>query len=403
MFRFTIRQMLQAVTLVAILLMLGLSENSRQRFSMIECLSYSRDGTKLLVSRLDSQDAGVSFKSYRANISRAVSVIDAKSGRPLRSVRDELVTGNQGPGRLFWSPGRTSVSFDRASDSIVVQDFGGGQLSIYSPDEKVQIRRPAAQSHMSTSISVCAAGNLVAFGDAETFSVIDLSSGILVNKFATSRAWPANLDLRIAANGRAKLLISGRDRVECWDVSSGKEDYEVHWSRDLYPHIAAMLLDNFNFFIAATGEGLKMYDRDGNVAATFSDADDIQACAISSDQSLVAVSRWKAVEIIDLQSQVKLRDFLLPSTTTLAFSPDASQLAAGHDKGQIMAIDPITGRTVWSAAAPRHTSAFHRETWHWSIPALSLIAWTYATWKLGKRKLAAERIDRASRDSSIQW
>src|SRR4029077_20531862 len=100
--RFSLRQLLMGVAFAAILLAFTQTEGCGQRYTLIECVSVSPDGSRLIVSRLGARDAETPLKLYKANVSRTVSVLDVSDGSNGRIVHSDVRFGNQGPAFQLW-------------------------------------------------------------------------------------------------------------------------------------------------------------------------------------------------------------------------------------------------------------------------------------------------------------
>lgn len=78
--RFTLTQLLMGIALVAILLLLTQSEGCGERYTIIECISFSSDGSRIAVSKLQARDARIPMKAYKADVSRTISLLSSNGG-----------------------------------------------------------------------------------------------------------------------------------------------------------------------------------------------------------------------------------------------------------------------------------------------------------------------------------
>ncbi|GAF69573.1 unnamed protein product, partial [marine sediment metagenome] len=95
--QFTLTQMLMGTALVAILLGFTQTEGCGRRYVRIECVSFSRDGSRIAVSKLNARDARITLKRYKADVARTLSLLNSSDGTTERRIHQDFLAGNQGP------------------------------------------------------------------------------------------------------------------------------------------------------------------------------------------------------------------------------------------------------------------------------------------------------------------
>ena len=70
MSRFTLTQLFMGTALVAILLVFTQTEGCGRSFTLVECVSFSTDGSRIAVSKLNARDAQTPGKLYMTDVRR---------------------------------------------------------------------------------------------------------------------------------------------------------------------------------------------------------------------------------------------------------------------------------------------------------------------------------------------
>ena len=127
--RFSLSQLLMGTALIAILLILPQTEGCGTRYAMVETLSFSSDGTRILTTKLTARNSRTSGKFYKSNVARTVSWIDASTGASRGVVHQDFEPGNCGPAFGMWRVGRRSALCNPSNDQVAFSAFRGGRPS----------------------------------------------------------------------------------------------------------------------------------------------------------------------------------------------------------------------------------------------------------------------------------
>lgn len=375
--RFGLAQLLMAVALIAILLAFSQVEGCGQHFSRIECVSYSPSGAQIVVSRLDARDSMTPMKLYLADVSRTVSILDAKTGSTIRIVKQDLRPGNCGPAFHLWRAHRTSVTF-QSENEIVVQEFGGGTLAVYAADGVRPSRQFKSLSQPAANIAMSRDGSLLVAGGMHGVSIIDFKSDSLIQGFqADDDPFLGSPILSISRDNR-RLAVAGYDGVQLLGADTqGKFSERVFTLDDADIHIRALAFFPDGSLLVATNEWLRQYGDSGKMIRSITDGSTVYACSTSSDGTQVAAYGDSGTQIYDASSGKLIHT--LDHLACLAFAPGEHDLACADRGGTVKLVDTDTGRILWATTAPG------RYRVPWIAPASALCIWFLLAYRVARK------------------
>jgi WD40 repeat protein len=376
--RFSMTQMLMGVGLIAIVLSLFRSEGCGRREMVIESVSFSPDGARLLVSRMDSRRTGVVDNQYVSNQARTISVLDAASGDATIILRQDVRLRGREPPLGQWNSGRASAYFSVSAASIIVHDLSNNAIYIYPEDGRGPHRLLSGADQPVLSSVVSRSAPLLAVIDRGGLTIVDLAIDSRIRRI------PANSMAYFGAIGAfswddAKIVTAGDSRVNVWDVASGRlfSEFAPEGSRQGENEVALLPDDTL---LVASGRGLWRYDLSGNALDVPRLSDSCYGLSVSRNGARLASLRAAAVDVFDIATWSLLCVQKVTGASSTALSPDGERLAVGDLGGRVTLVDAASGRQLWSVSAP----GWGRP--NWTTPALLLIAWVIAAGWLARRR-----------------
>jgi WD40 repeat protein len=387
--RFSIKQLMMAVALIAILLVFWRTEGCGTRSSAIESLSFSPDGARLLVSRIDARDARRPGKAYLADVARTVSILDAIAGDVSFVLCQDVRKGNQGPAFRFWRFGATTASahFDSSGTRIVVQEFGGGRVSLYSADRSGPPRVLVGAGADSLRLAVSQSAPLVAVCAGGHVAVVDLEDDRVLCRITP--AWPAYFVFASFSPDGTLLAASSGMGVDAWDARTGAHLHQVI-AENVEPPELAIAFRDADTILVGSGAGLAEYTLAGQSRVLPPYADACAGIAVSRDGGRVAAARYDDVDIYGEKRDAIVRIPTPQTATAIALSPDGTWLAIGDSTGRVALYDAVSGRQSWTVSAPG------RYRPPWTAPAAALVVWMLICGGLAMRSLRRARLLRAN-------
>jgi WD40 repeat protein len=211
-----------AVWLIATLLALVTSDGCSPRLGFVNSLEFSPDGKELVFASHTARNANVSFKAYRADVSRAICVLDVESGA-VRDIERETKEGNQGPASHLFRAGRKSVTFGLAEKSLIVHEFGGGDVfRIYPEDGGRDCTYPKPRRDV-LNISSNSDRTKLAAGHLEGFDLWDAHTVKRILKVETSPDAFIHAPLMAFSADSKIIAATGGDLVRFWSTEDGAE------------------------------------------------------------------------------------------------------------------------------------------------------------------------------------
>ena len=378
MFRFSLTQLLMGVALLAIGLLFLRTDGCGRRYSLIECLSFSPDGSRLAVTRIDCRDAQTSMKFYKANLSRTISLLDTQNGELLKIVHQDYRSGNHGPAFGYIYPGRVSAVFSPLNGSIVASEFGGGEL-LFLPLGEQGGEPPARVATFGPcdNLAISPSGRYVATSGILGVTIFDVSNGhVVVASIPTAyHAFIEGTPL-LFFDDESRLAMLNRQQIEVWDLDT----------RQLVAPLA-LPTEFTECFSLAPGDTMiacdrniaKRFDFSGQELTTYDNTDHVSRCLVSNDGTFVVFMNFNKVVVCDLQTGKRRHSFHRGYSSAMAISPDGKSLAIGSQGNIITLIDLASGQVLWETSPPG------RYRWPWTLPLGCLIVWTIIARFLARR------------------
>ena len=332
------------------------------------------------MSRLDARDAGTPMKSYLANVSRTISLIDATDGSLARIVKQDVRRGNQGAAFHLWTYNRTSTAF-LTDDLIVAHEFGGGPIVVYSVRDGQVTRALKSLNHPVLNIATSHDGRLVAASGNCEVSVIDVAADKVINRRQVHDIPFLQASFLAFSTKNRWLAVGETPGVQVSDLdSTGPIQLASSWPVEPYPLDMTFLPDD-SLLVASAD--LRQYDLAGNVVCSFSEQA-YRVCTASADGMQIAASTvdGENVEVYNVPSGKKLHTFTRTFPTALAYLRSETELAIGGPDGTLTLVDTVSGRTVWTTVAPG------RYRLPWAVPGMALIVWCYIGYRISRAKAA---------------
>jgi len=370
--RFSITQLLMGTALIAILLVLTQAEGCGTRFSMIETLSFSSDGSRILVTKLTARDAQTPMKLYKSNVARTISWLDSSSGLDRGVIHQDFKPGNSGPAFRHWWVGRTSVICDPSNDRIAFSAFGGGDVT-YGVDQASPVTIPLTQP--AANLAISKSGRFLAASGMFQLTVTDTSTSKTLLQ-AQAGALPFLGALLMSFNGDESRLITVGDSVHIWDITTASQPTTLQTDTESLVRAIALLPDDS--LVLCSNSWIKRYDLSGKLLTTIDDHGGY-VCVASQTRGTVVISNGDTVTVCDATNGTIKQTLPLSGAISLALSPNDELLAIGDYNGRVALYNLPNGDRQWLANAPG------RHRWPWPIPAAALCAWCWIAWRLASR------------------
>ncbi len=371
---FTLSQLLMGVALIAITLSFTQAEGCGTRYTMIETLSFTSDGSRIAVTTLNARDARTPLKFYKSNVARTISWLNATDGVNRGLIHQDFKPGNCGPAFRLWRVGRTSVLCSPAKDHVVMSAFGGGDVT-----RIVNASKPTVVNleHPACNIAYSKSGRFLAASGMCGLTVLDTEDDTVKMRVQVNDLPFLGASLMSFANDESRLIQVGGSRVHLWDISTS-----THLSvvvKDVKPLVNAIAVTPDDNVIICSDDWVRRYDFTGQIVATLSEQG-AYMCCIARDVERLAICADGELKVYDLNSNGVLRTLAFQGATALAMSSTGEQLAVGDYNGRVALIDIATGVQRWFAAP------LDQYRWPWTLPAGFVLVWLYAAWRLFRRQ-----------------
>lgn len=375
--RFTLSQLFKWTALIAIVLSLTQTEGCGDRYAMIEAISFSFDTSRIAVTKLTCRDAQTPMKGYKANVSRTVSWLDVSNGKSCGLIAQDFKPGNSGPAFELWYVGRTTASCNPSKDYVAMSSFGGGEVTLHSAVENPKVM---PFKHPVFNIAFSNSGRFLAASGAGELSVLDTQNDAITMRIQVDDSSFISASQMSFATDDSRIVVTGHSGVNVWDLATSKQLSTVIQGLDPWIHSIAIAPNDS--VIVCSRDWVRRYDFAGHVIATLANSGG-QLCSVSSDGNTLAVCGESQLAIYDLNSNRRLRTFLIERATALSLSLKGDYLAVGDFNGQVTLIDTSNGARRWCSSPPG------RYRLPWTLPAAVLLGWAFAAWRLSRRKKLA--------------
>ena len=320
---------------------------------LVALVDFSPDGTRLLTGGGDgtarvwdvSETSGAELWTQRVASEDVSSVAYDDDGT-------HLVTSDGGGGWVLdpstgekltpigW--GYEDASFSADGDRLAASGWGAALMDVDSGE----VVRTLDVTGRRTNIEYSPDGSLVATGRSiygtnlgEGRAVLwDAASGRRVRMFGPSHPGDDVQGLAFSPDGQMLAILSGRGRLEVWDVDTA--DKLV--SRPAHPGSGSDLafLPDGRTLVTVGGDGGAVWKvPSGAKLFSLSTGGKLAGVSVSRDGTRIATAgEDRTATIWDAATGRKLLGLELPNAvTTVAFSPDGTELATGDSNGIVRA------------------------------------------------------------------
>lgn len=378
--QFSLTQLLMGIWLAAILLSLVRSEGCGRRHSMVGCVAFSPDGSRLAVVEYAAREANLSMKFNLTDVSRTISLLDAATGSAEQIVEQVARRGNQGPASNLYSSARTPIAFGPGGNTLLVQEFGGGEVRLYDCRSRTWRRPFAGTGQQSVNLCASADGSLLATAYWNgVVTLWDVRSGKKLHEIPARDAPSVGCpQAAFSADGKT-IAAWGPRGVHLWNTADGSpqrvfESVEEPDSLDsmsfspAQPLLAIGTRGELHLADPATGDRRRV---PRGVAAF--------ALAFSPDGKTLAAADHARITFTDVATGESLGEIRVDAgITSLAYSPQGDVLAVGDREGGLTFWDPETRHEVRKLEVPG------RVRLPWTLPVATLTLWgavCYVIWK----------------------
>lgn len=332
--------------LIAATLLLSTFRLSHQLRHCVETMSFSGDGSRLLVTRMNVDESQILW-GFVAEATRTISILDATDGATNEVVLDDSKLGAIGPALLL-TYGKRPAAFDPKSNRVLVLGSASDLPRNDTDDPDIQARIVPATPKEATDLAVASVEGYVASADEQTLTVTDVDRHTTLMKVEELQS-PFN-GMTFSKDGNL-LATNSCNGLRVWTVKTGTV-------RPAMTEHTRMDELRFCFFpdnsLLVGRRGLRRYDTSGKLISALSETMRIEAVDVSRDGRLVAAAIYHLPHVLIFNAETNQpRPIDGPaSATSVCFSPDASRLAIGDYEGNVSLVDVATGKRVWTATAP---------------------------------------------------
>jgi len=371
--KFNIAQLLMGMALIAIGLVLMRSERLGDRHVLIESLSFSPDGSSLLVSKLTCRDARVPLKRYKTDVKRTLSILGKDGAISAHAILRKMQIAEGKYQTRAWQKGRQSV-VNLPNGHVAVGSFNSTSLAIADSEKSNEVYL-SELTHSTNSLAVSKSGRLVACGGGDCFTVVDtqkritLLSGRMPNiLFVWSPAIAFSED-------ESALFVADNYGVDRWDIANGERSRiplqsiaQRGQQGNGEDSINAIATGPSNTLVVCASNWVRLYDLDGNIVSPLL-PNGCSLCSSTSGGKELIFANYDFVYCVSLNDPTAHNKIPIDSISALAISPDGTKVAVGDYNGLVSLYDFETGVQKWKVQPP----GSHGLTW--PIPFACLLLW----------------------------
>lgn len=371
--RISLFHSIMGVAFVAIMLAFSQAEGWGIRYTMIETLSFSSDGSRIAVTKLAARNAETPLKHYKANISRTVCWLNISDGQSGRIVHQDFKPGNSGPAFKLWWLGRTSVLSNPSNDQLAMSSFGGGDVVT-----GIGTSRPTELPlhYEACNIAYSKSGRFLAASGMYQVTVFDSRDNTVVMEIQSEDLAFLGSSLMAFTDDDTRIVVAGFSGIHVWEIAGSKQISTVIQGEE--PSVEAIAVAPDDTLIVCSHDWIRRYDLAGRLVATIASRGARLCCVAPNGTSLAAYGD-SGVAIYDLILNKSTRTFSNDGATALSLTSDGRMMAVGDFNGDVSLIETKTGRTRWRVNPPA------RYRWPWTLPAACLGGWAYVAWRLSRR------------------
>jgi WD40 repeat protein len=374
--RFTLSQLFMAVSLLAILLAFSTMQGYARVFSEVNSLSFSPDGSKLIVDHLSAVDAEVPHKGYVRNRVRSLKIVNVFTATST-VLKTERVDG---VGVSFRRRGNADAIFHPVANQVVDREYSGTKILIHTLD-----------SNNKTFIfpNTSRDPQLFSFSDTgKLFAVLYINSLAVwgTHKNEYTAVTPVEFDCSFFGNmiflpDESKLIFAS-DAIAPF-IQICDLERKTHRAIEMEPRtiISIAAIDN-NSFLMTSSQGVQQYDLDGKLLQTFDNNGTRCNCDVSRKNKIGAWFAENGVVLYDFSKQQTIRVIEMNAGPLLALSPEGDLLAT--TAGDTVSLwDVKTGHLRWSI------SMAERSRTPWFLPVGGLMLWVWVAWRMQRKQPTA--------------
>lgn len=341
----TAPKVVRGLSLAVILALLLTSDGFRDRFHVVNQVTFSPDGRWLAAGSYSwKKKTGASFKIYAADVCRKVTLINLDNDSDRTVIAEEMRNGNQGPLRHF----TPRIQFGPGDDELTVLLARRGTLQVWNLKHNVGVERKEEFARNMDAFAYSQDGEmLAAYAERQLvlWNLKTLRSSQLISPDAYS-LFMERAPISFAPNPRKLLLAGTGSEVNIWDTDSGKlvgtipreEKSSVEWS-------AFSVDGDLIATVESTGVHLWMVDdvvdpQQTPVKTTLPDSSGAQDIAFLTDGRSLAVVGYQGFRVYDLRTLQVRAAVSFRALNFVACSPDGKLLATGDFEGHV---------TLWDA------------------------------------------------------
>lgn len=361
--RFSLKQLLMGTALLGVILVLFQSGGCGERFSKIETLEFSSDGSKILVAREDSRDAMAMRRYVQSELSRTVSWLDTETGDSLGVVYRDLRGGSSIPKSWFFDAGRTPVACRPSNDDVAMVDFAQPHL--------IRILRQSADSnweftHPVENVAFSSSGRLLVAYGSGGFTVLDTETEAVVLECPAGAQYCHDYCNLAFTPDESTLVTVGFDDIFLWNLESKKPSSISLGGTSMVSFVGAT---NERVLVGESDQ-IRQYDLSGTWMGLLGE-DGCCTCDISENGSVFASIDEEGIRLFDLKRNERLKSIPFAWPWCFALSSDGRRIAVGGRDGQVTLLDAETGEKLWVSKAPGSYRV------PWTLPVALLLVWWF--------------------------
>ncbi|HEY4312151.1 MAG TPA: WD40 repeat domain-containing protein [Pirellulales bacterium] len=371
---FTLSQLFHGIALLALTFALVRAEGCGTAFTRIGALSFSPDGKRLAVVKLNWRDANVSLKGYAADILRTLSIVDVEKAIPTEVVDRAFVAGNQGPAFAILRQCPDSLAFSADGKRLFFLDF-----------EATKIRVCDLSSKTTNTFFEFGpqAGNLqfALSPDRAVVAQEDWGNGVVLLGADDAKQIAKAPNITIFSPFRSGISLSSDNHWLAIREQDKVNLYEVEAQLLATGHLACT--GGFAFapgteqLAVANGSNITLSNLVTKNERNLAFGQEINNVRFVGDGRVIVATEQELILLDvttgDVAGRLKHEQWV----TAIASSPDAQTVAIGDNRGNVVLWNVKTGRSSRFRAPGR-------SGYPWTLPAGLLVvavSYYYYAWK----------------------
>jgi WD40 repeat protein len=336
----TAKQILLSAWFIALFVLLIFSEGGGERYSRINSVAFSPDGAWLAVARHDARHYSPlhAAKMYVTNVSRTVSLFDARALTPGRIVEKDIRRGNQGPGSWLYRNTGKSFDFTDSSTVLAVRQFGGHEIRLYDLDSLRRCSILNENGQRIDNLEATEDGGILAAGHNYEMSLWDTKSGTLLATVQTDSQWKELAPLIAFSPNGDLVATSGADTTRIWEIATGEVVANLEGMDFGFPPEALAYSPTDDLLAVGCRSWVRLYDTNGAMVRQLHTDSVVSDLAFSPDGKELAASLYPGeTKFFDVATGAKSSQpsHKIPWTPVLQYTPDGKYLATAGPGGLV--------------------------------------------------------------------